>query len=144
MALGNVINHFLLSEWLWSMTHGSYHVAINIFVMLTLLIFVLKMRTVPAVFLTISAHIVAVGVFTAFVVGVLMYGLHITYNPETDHVYLIPNTFFSCVYLGLIYACLQSLFFAVVNIWYALRMHSMITIAFLSNSITAWIMSSLL
>lgn len=137
-------SQFFLSEWLWSVTHGGYHTPINIFVMITLFLFVLRYRTVPSVLLSLSANLFSFFAFTGLVYSIIIYGLEIEYIPEQDEIYVVKSLMFTCLYLGLIYAVLQSLFFTALSWFYTLDLKPVIIITFVSNAITAWIMYTLL
>lgn len=138
------VSHFFLSEWLWSITHGGYHTPINMFVMIALFLFVLRYRTVPSVLLSVSANLFSFFAFTGLFWAIIVRTLDLEYIPDQDEVYVVKNLLFSCLYLGLIYAVLQSLFFYVVNWFYTLELKSIFIITFLSNIITAWIMYTVL
>ena len=93
------LSHYFLSEWLWSLTLGLYHMPINIFIMIGLSIFILRQRTVPAVLLSVSANLFSFLIFIA-----IGYVLHIDYVPEHDDIYVITNMALGCGALGIIYA----------------------------------------
>src|SRR5208282_2265551 len=99
------ISQFFLSEWLWSVTRGGYHTPINIFVMIGVCIFVLRQKTVPSVLLAVSANL-----FSFILFALLIRYLNIEYVAEHDNVYIVKDLLRSCMYLGLIYAVLQSLY----------------------------------
>ena len=78
---------FFLSEWLWSITWGLYHVPINIFVMLFIFKRYTKANVVRAMVAAFCANIFSLSVFTAFVVGVLVkfVGIEYVVEPKGQH-----------------------------------------------------------
>lgn len=129
------ISHFFLSEWLWSVTRGAYHMPINIFVMIAWCIFVRREKTIPSVLLSVSANLFSFFIFTGIV-----YFFKVDYIPGHDEIYVITSVLSSCMYLGVIYATLQSIFFFMVRRFYTFNLISTLIAAYVSNLITAWIM----
>lgn len=129
------ISQFLLSEWLWSMTSGGYHMPINIFVMIGITIFILRQKTVPSVLLAVSANVFSFLLFT----GIIKL-LNIDYVPEHDHVYVVKDLLWRCVHLGFIYSTLQMLYLAILRVFFTFNMRPLIWMVWVSNVITAWFM----
>jgi len=75
-TLGNV----LLSEWLWSITWGIYHVPIAIVVMMFLLKRNTNLRMVPAVLLSVSSNLFSFALYTLAIVGGLIFALGFEYS----------------------------------------------------------------
>ncbi len=129
------LSHYFLSEWLWSLTLGLYHMPINIFIMIGLSIFILRQRTVPAVLLSVSANLFSFLIFIA-----IGYVLHIDYVPEHDDIYVITNMALGCGALGIIYAVLQTLYVQGLRWYYELSFRGSIIMIWVSNLVTAFIM----
>ena len=129
------ISQFLLSEWLWSVTSGGYHTPINIFVMIGITIFILRQKTVPSVLLAVSAN-----VFSFLLLTGIIKLLNIDYVPEHDDVYVVKDLLWRCVHLGFIYSILQTLYLAILRVFFTFNMRPLIWMVWVSNLITAWLM----
>ena len=133
MQVFQKITTFIIDEWLYSVSWGAYHVPIAIFIMLFLFKVVLRMRMIPAVFLTLIANISAMSLFS---VSAMVVAHMNTYNyahipQELYHPLIIA------VGLGLIYATLQTLLFFIISRRYALKLPHAIAVSFLSNILAA-------
>lgn len=129
------MSHFLLSEWLWSVTRGGYHTPINIFVMIGVCIFILRQKTVPSVLLAVSASLFSFFLFTG-----IIYYLNPEYIHEHDQTYIIKGLMASCLYLGAIYAALQTVYLFLLSLMFSMNLQRLVGAIWASNLITAWIM----
>ena len=133
----NIIENFILSEWIWSVTWGIYHIPCNIVIMIILLKFFLRINMVSAVFLSIGAQLFSTFIFTVItLITMLLIGKGGT--PESFS--YIPNPIHAFVYLGLVYAFLQAIFFELFGQRHAIRLSWMVVIAIISNNLTALFM----
>lgn len=129
------ISQFFLSEWLWSVTNGGYHMQINIFVMIGITIFILRQKTVPSVLLAVSANLFSFLLYTG-----IIYVLNIDYVHEHDQGYVIKDLLWRCVYLGFIYSILQWVYVVGLRTFFTFNIRPLIWMVWISNIITAWIM----
>ena len=140
MQVGMIIASFILDEWLYSISWGVYHVPINIFIMLFLFKGVMGLRMIPAVFLSLFSNITAMVVFALFAMSVAHFVDIISYARTPQELY---NPFAIAFGLGVIYATLQSLLFFIISCKYTFKLRFAITVAFLSNLLTALCVYSL-
>jgi len=140
MQIGMTIASFILDEWLYSISWGAYHVPINIFIMLFLFKCVMGLRMIPAVFLSLFSNITAMVVFALFAMSVAHFVNIVGYAHTTQDLY---HPFVIALGLGIIYTSLQSLLFFIISRKYAFKLRFAITVAFLSNLLTALCVYSL-
>lgn len=139
MSMFGFLGDFFLSEWIWSITWGLSHIPINMIVMFILTKLTLRIRNISLFFLLALAHIFAIVMFTAFVVGIMIFIIGLNYLPSESAYSESYNPFIACIALGLIYAFLQSIFFVMVNKRFTINMRSMVAIAVMSNLASAQI-----
>lgn len=110
---------FLLAKWLWSMTFDWYHLLINLFLM-TFLFRNVRQATLPrAILFSFTLQVVAFGLFTLIVVGLMFYGLGWEYvQPDLPQLPLPNYVMRACLWLGIIYSVAQTLF---IFAWHAAR-----------------------
>ncbi len=140
MELAYSFGRFLITEWLWSITLGSYHIVISTLLLIVLFLFVAKLRMIPAVLLSVSSHLFALGSFTFFAYFVLTKLLGITFD-QTKPITLVHPLVVSFL-LGVIYTGLQALFFKFVSKWYRLPLQKIYYLTFASNTIASFIIYS--
>jgi len=132
-----MIELFFLNTWLWSRTWGIYHMPTNILVMLALLKFVGRFKLVPSVLLAVFSKVFSSALYTV-IVFLLVFVVKIQFVPtESLNNSESINVLLACICLGLVYAALQSIFFLMVNKFYALNVRVTTLIAFVSNIISA-------
>ena len=135
----NAVENFFLSEWLWSITWGLYHLPLAIFFMFVLCKRFLAMPIVPAVLLSFFSSLFSFVVLSMAVISILIFGLQFEYVP-TDF-YAHPeqeDPLHVCLYLGALYVCLHMIFFAIVGRWYKLSLSSLFVITCLAQCMAAW------
>ena len=125
--------HFFLSEWIWAVTWDTYHIPYNIIITLILLKFFLRINMVPAVFMAVGSQLFAFLVLTLCTVGA-MYMIGIGGGP--DSFAYVPRPFYATLFLGLIYAVLQILFFACIKKYFRVPLSTIAVIVFISNNLT--------
>ncbi len=130
------LNQWLLSEWIWSMTWGIYHVPLATLCMILLFHFYMKMRLYKAFWVSLMASLFAIAVYSLYVPGFLIYVLGLA----TDWV---ADPFPAALYLGIIYGFLQSCFFWLQSIWLPVDMQRVLMVISLSNLIAALIIFKL-
>ncbi len=129
----NMIGNFILSEWIWSVTWGIYHIPWNIIIMIILLKFFLRINMVSAVFLSIGAQLFATAALTIITVGTM---LLLGKGGGPENYVNTPTPIHAFISLGLIYAVLQSIFFTMFGRTHAIKLSWMIVIAIISNNLT--------
>lgn len=130
-------SHFLLSEWLWSVTWGWYHLPVNVFVMIFLLKFFGYMRIMPAVLIAFFSQIFSFLVLTLIVFLVPIYLLGLEFVTYDCYVVQTMNPLAISLYLGAIYFAFHILFFVLVNLFYSLNIRLLTLIALVGNGVTA-------
>jgi len=131
------IEFFFLNTWLWSMTWGIYHVPTNILVMLVLLKIVGRFKLISSILLAFFSKVFSSALYT-LIVFLLVFVIKLQFVPaEEFNSCQTINVLLACICLGFVYAALQSIFFCVVNKFYALNLRVTTLIAFVSNIISA-------
>lgn len=128
---------FLLSEWLWSVTWGWYHVPINIFMLLFLLKFFGRIRIMPSVFFAIFSQLFSFLILSLVVIIGPIYLLDLQFVPYDCYTQEIFHPLLICLSLGAIYFVLHSLFFVLTNLFYTINVRLLILIAFVANGLSA-------
>lgn len=136
------IGDFLLGQWLWSITWDWYHIPINIAVSCLLFKLALRLNIIPSVLIAFLANIYSFIVFGLFAFIVLYYLFGIDFTPEQAS-FMVAQPLHACIYLGLIYATIQMSAFALLQIWYKTNYWEMVSLAFLSNLVTALLVNSM-
>jgi len=129
--------NFLLSEWLWNVTWGWYHIPVNIFILLFLLKFFGGLRIVPAVLISFFAQIFSLAVLSALVILIPVSLLGLKFIPYDCYVHQTMHPLLVCLSLGGIYFVMHVLFFALVNLFYSLNLKLLTLIAFVANGLSA-------
>lgn len=127
------ISYFLLSQWLWNITWGIYHIPLNIFFMYVLLCITHHAPRLHLFLLTFSANIFSFIVYSAFVVGVLIFGCGIQYFPHQCPVMSSITRLQASLFMGVIYSIIQSGFFLFVPRKYSIYWVHALGFAILSN-----------
>ena len=130
---------FLLSEWLWNVTWGWYHVPVNLFMMLFLLKFFGRLRIMPAVLLSVFSQIFSFLMFSASVIIWPMYILGIKFVPYDCYAHEAAHPLLICLSLGAIYFVFHILFFMLVSPFYKLNMRLLVLIALVGNGLSAFL-----
>lgn len=136
MSVCESFGNLLLSQWLWNVTWGWYHIPINILFMCFFLKLFVRVSIIPAVFISIFANLYAVALYSAFTVGVLMYACNLNLDPNIP--FPVADPFHASFYLGAIYIVLQFTFFLLLNVFYKLSMFKALLVIIASNMLTAW------
>lgn len=129
----------LLMEWIWSVTHGIYHIPINIMIMFILTKITVKYESIPLFLLIILSQLFAFAGLSALVFGLIAIGSAGSYIPTEQGYELSYMLLPACIGLGLIYTFFQILFFYFSSKRYHIDVIHMAWIIFLSNIISAQI-----
>lgn len=129
--------NFLLSEWLWSVTWGWYHLPVNVFMMIFLLKFFGYMRIMPSILIAFFSQIFSFVVLSVivFIIPIGLMGLQFTcYDCYVQHPL---NSLTISLSLGALYCVLHIIFFVIINAFYSLNIRLLSLIALVANSATA-------
>lgn len=141
MIILEKISNFLLNGWLWNIALDWYHVPINFLIMCFLLSWFSSLNIIQTVLLSLCAQLYSFGLYSAFVIGVLVKLFNYSYIPEQ---YFSIQPLNACVYLALIYAVLQITFFLIIKRRYSLSIFLTFVVPMLSNALAAgfayWLM----
>lgn len=132
-----MLSDFFLSEWIWSITWGMYHIPINIVVMFILAKLNLRVSNIPLLMMIIGAHVFGIVVFSACVLGLLGFSLGINYLPTENAYDQTYNVLNASLALGSIYGVFHSMFFVLLSYHYELPLRYLVVITILSNLISA-------
>ncbi|BDC34083.1 hypothetical protein Noda2021_00410 [Candidatus Dependentiae bacterium Noda2021] len=125
--------YFLLSQWLWNVTWGVYHIPLNIFFMYMFLRITQDMGKLHLLALTIGANIFSAVVYSAFVVGVLIFGCGLQYLPSQCPVFTVYGSLQASLFVGAIYAVIQGVFFLLLPRRYSMYWIHALGFAIISN-----------
>lgn len=135
--------HFFLSLWIWSMTWGYAIIPFNVVIMIFLLKIFLRINMVPAVFMSIFSQLCAFMMLTIIMLLSAWY-LGVGGGPETFT--YVPGPLHAFLFLGLIYAFFQGIFFVLSRNRYKNQLSALLLIAFISNQLSvmlAWLLYSI-
>lgn len=133
------VGNFFIDQWLWNITWDWYHIPITIFFMVLFFRFFLRINSIAAVLIALSSIGTALIVYTGFVVGVLMYIGKFAYQESLQGQSMVADPLHACVYVGLIYTVLQSIFFIVLHRYYPINRLKMIGVTAIANMLAAGI-----
>ena len=125
--------HFILSEWIWSVTWDTYHIPFNIIITLLLLKFFLRINMVQSVGMAIFSQIFAFLGLSICTLG-SMYLIGLGGGPESFAV--VPTPLYATLFLGLLYALFQIIFFAFTRRRYNISFATLSVIVIISNNLT--------
>ena len=140
--MNNVIISFLLNEWLWSITWALYHAPMAFIIMFVLFVFWEGFSCVFSMSLSLVAHLLSFGI-VAGGIGLFVFWATAGIPGDILSSHSI-NAWWSSLYLGIMYAIIQSIFFIFVSRIYSLHLYRMIIVAFASNLATSVLIYKLL
>ncbi len=132
-----MVADFFLSEWLWSITRGLWHIPVNIFIMFLLTKLTVHYSTSATFLLSLLANLFSLIAFTILVGSIIVFVLGLNYLPSESAYNGDYSSFVASLFLAVVYALLQSLFFYLISKHYTVALWHMIAIAFLSNVMAA-------
>ncbi len=139
MAIINYLGDFLLNEWIWSLTYGFYQVPLNTIIMFVIIKWVAELSFVRAITISALANILSFFFFHFFFVSIFVLFLGFEYVPSTMIDQPIPNVLHTTLWLGVIYASLQIIFFGLVSWRYKIHFGQLAWIAIISNALSCLI-----
>lgn len=125
--------HFLLSEWLWGMTYDLYHIPLNIIMMIIVLKLFFNISVIRAVSMAALSQIFAFTVLSICSFG-SMYFIGAGGGPDSFTV--VPGPLYATLFLGLIYAVLQIVFFTFSQSRHNMPFSALLVTVIMSNSLT--------
>lgn len=128
---------FLLSEWLWNVTWGWYHVPVNVFMMIFLLKFFGQMRIMPAVLNAFFAQVFSFLVFTIIVIAWPIYFLDLKFVPFDCYAHTMIHPLLVCLSLGAIYFVFHTIFFILISLIFKINLRLVVLISLVGNGLSA-------
>jgi len=128
---------FLLSQWLWNVTWGWYHIPVTMFIMMFLLKFFGRVRIMPSVLISVFSQVFSFALFSLFVVAVPVYLLGLKFVPYDCYTQEIMHPAIICLSLGVIYFLFHILFFLLLDLFYDVPLRFFILISFVANIVSA-------
>lgn len=136
---------FLLSEWLWNVTHGIYLLPLSLIILFFLLKWVERLSAMRALLISLAAHLFSFIIFTGFVVGVLIFIMRLEYIPPQEVYHSdVCDKFNVTLYLGLVHVVCQSFFFFLMRKRFDIHLVRVIILSLISMSVASMIVYLLL
>lgn len=138
------IGYFLLSQFIWAVTFGFYHVLFSLIAMFLLFVLWERLPFIPSVILSIGAHVVAV--LTLFVIAKIgVIDLWDYQYAPFSYESIGYNPWIASLSLALTYAFIQSIFFLLLSIRFSwLHKARPLLVALVSNLMAAVLVYKLL
>jgi hypothetical protein len=141
MILISSVAHFLLSEWLWAVTWGFYHIPLNSILLFIMLKALCRMKVLSAAFWALISQLFAFFAYTFIILGVIHpFFAFDTYSYDF-HTYQTMHPVIICLSLGAVYSVFQIIFFYCVHRYNALNLSKVVIAILLSNMIAALFVS---
>lgn len=128
-----LLTHFLLSEWIWSISWGVHHQLFNILGMSLLFKIFTRM---PMVYAMLNACIIQVCTFAVFCAGAAACMYSIGTGLGSESYCCVPSVAHAPLFLGIINAVLNSFFALILLRKKPICTSWILTIILLSNGIT--------
>jgi hypothetical protein len=138
-----MVTDFLLSNWLWSMTWGWYHIPVNFLLLYFLLKWLMRASMIPALWMSLGAQFFTFMISTGLG-GFILCWLNLSFEPVLQPLTMGYELLAACLRFGISCAVLQILFFVLLNLWYKINIRLAICAALLSNILTALLLSKIL
>ena len=138
------IGYFLLSQFIWAVTFGFYHILFSLVTMFLLFLFWERLSFIASVVLSLSSHVISVlMLYLIAKVGVID-----IWNYQYTSVSLETsgyNPWVACLSLALSYAITQSIYFLLLSIRFPwLHKARPVLVALVSNLVAAVLVYKLL
>lgn len=140
MAVFQKLGDLILSSWIWQFTYDWYHIVNTGIIMFFLLRIIMKRTRKRAFIVSLMAQLVSMAMlsFIALVVLVRMFDWQFAPMNPTEGVKQIAF-FYPSMMLGLIYAILQTIFFAIASFFWNINLLGFVIITWISNLFGAMI-----
>ena len=130
---------FCVDELLWMLSWGWYQLAFGIFFLWFLCTFIMRMKMISALALTLGSYAFAMFCYIAFVAGVFIHYLQWKFVAgQAPHVF---SPLYASLFLGLIYSVLQLIFYYALCYWRNIMVLRLFVLSLLSNSMAALVAS---
>ncbi len=132
------LSDFLLAQWLWGMTWGFYHIPFTIIIMTFLIKKSLKWTVLQSTTFSLMINLASLAAYTFGVIGIINY----TQGPAHDlhcQGFGMVSAFKASIFLGLTYTVLDVIFFYLLSFFFKFGLRAMVSIALLSNGLSALI-----
>jgi hypothetical protein len=130
---------FLVDELLWMISWGWYQLSLGLIFSWMLLVFIGRMRTIPAIFLTVGSYAFAIVVYFIIVAGFFINFFRWEFIAGNAPNVLAPLD--ASLALGGIYAVLQCIFYCIINHWCRLYVVRLFVLSLMSNLAAAFFAS---
>jgi len=125
---------FILSAWIFSITYDWFHILINTFMLCILFRLILRMSLSRAILLSFSAHFFAFMLYLLLGIGLIAY--RFTSEDMTEAI-ATNDPLFASLYLGIVYAVLQSLFLIPLHVTSEDSTWKLLAVTWVSNILSA-------
>lgn len=134
MKIVKIIGDFLLSSWIWNITFDWYHPIVTGIVMFCLLHFVMHRRYMQSLAISLMTQFFSFGLLAAKVIFVFIRMLGWQYEPlAVGQAVEMMNTFMPSLYVGILYALFQSIFFIIGRCIWRFNLRSFVVMTWVSN-----------
>lgn len=136
--------YFLISQFIWAMTFGFYHVFFSMVAMFLLLKLWERLPWLTSFLLTFFAHVISVGLLILVAKIGLIDLAHYVYDVNSP---VIPayTPWIASMSLGVTYAIIQAMFFLILSLRYpSLHKARMVLIVLISNAMASVLVYKLL
>ncbi len=131
---------FLLTNWIWNITFDIYHPIVTAIIMFCLLRFMLHRRRLESLAISIIMQVFAFGLLTIEVVFGFIRVLQWQYDPlPADQAMEMMGVLMPSLWVGLIYALFQSLFFIMSRALWRFNLKKYLLMTWISNGCGALI-----
>ncbi|HRN78433.1 MAG TPA: hypothetical protein PLU71_04285 [Candidatus Dependentiae bacterium] len=128
------IADFVLAAWIFSITYDWFHILINTFLLCFLFWILLGMSLTRAVLLSFSAHFFSFMLYLILGISLIAYRFA---SEDMTEAAATNDTLLACIYLGIVYATLQSLFLIPLHIMTEENTWKLIAVTWISNMLAA-------
>ena len=136
MDTAKIVGDFFLSLWIWQMTFDLFHPAITLVAMYTLLRFSMGRKRVRSLAIAVGAQLAVLGILTAIVPALLINTLGWSYEPlDLSHAVGMMRIFVPALSLGIFYALVQIVYFAIGRIFWRYNLISYVALTLISNGV---------
>lgn len=128
------VGDFLLTSWIWNITFDIYHPIVTGIIMFCLLRMVMHRRRLESFAISTMLQLCTFGLFTAKVIFGVINFLGWQYEPlPAEEAMNMMHTFIPSLYVGLLYALFQSLFFILGRCIWRYNLTRFLTMTWVSN-----------
>ena len=126
---------FCVDEFLWMLSWGWYQLLFGICFMWFLSVFIGRMKTIPALVLTLGSYAFAMFIYFTFVAGLFVH--YFQWQFVAGGMPRVFSPLYASLFLGLIYSFLQLIFYCILSYWRKVFIMRLFVFSLLSNSAAA-------